>query len=464
MRYPTLGRKIGVLAGAWGLAACQAPGTAIQQAWAELPAREGAPHAVALVLYAQDGFVRDARQVDLQAGEQLLRFSGVAPRAQETGALLEIPATVGRRRFRYDLESREKLLQRYDGQTVTLQGATESWQATLLWTPQGPIYRIGDRLFVDPPGKVALPILEPLATEPTFEWVLEAPSSWSGVATATYPVSGLGWRSEYTLVTNAAQGQGSWQHWAEVENRSGIGYRDAQLTLIAGQVRRGHEPPVPMAAMRGLGGGEASPQAFAARYQYRLAQPITLEREATQRLPLSSATMIPIQRTYRFEEGLGVYPLAEMPPRKARIRLAIAHTRASGPTDPLPAGKVLVYSPNPQGELALVGEVAIPDSPLDQEVLLDLGEAFDLTATRTQTRYASLATSTELGYRLVLRNQQNEPVEVEVIEHVPGDWTVLSASHPYERIAADTLRFRPTLPAQGEVTLSYEVRVVKEHP
>jgi hypothetical protein len=46
-----------------------------------------------------------------------------------------------------------------------------------------------------------------------------------------------------------------------------------------------------------------------------------------------------------------------------------------------------------------------------------------------------------------------------VIEPVPGDWQVLSSTHPYEKIEARTLRYRLPVPGEGVIRLTYRVRV-----
>jgi hypothetical protein len=50
-------------------------------------------------------------------------------------------------------------------------------------------------------------------------------------------------------------------------------------------------------------------------------------------------------------------------------------------------------------------------------------------------------------------------VTVEVIEPMPGDWEMLRASHPHEKIQASTARFSLSVPKEGATTLAYRVRV-----
>lgn len=456
-------RPLATLALAALLAACQARPPLVVTAWEDRPAVTAPGGTTALVLYTQGGWAREVRPVDLMAGKQIVRFPGIAPRAQESGLLLELPAKVGRRTFQHDLRTREALLQQYHGRTVFVEEASGTREGTLLWTPQGIMVRVGDRLLLDPP-RLSLPPLPGLATDPTFTWEVEAPEAWSGQATATYPVDGLGWLSEHTLITDADQTSGTWRHEAAVTNQSGLGYMEVQVTLVTGAVRR-EAPPVPLfAGMRAYDASEAMPRAFAGRYTYPLTRTLTLAREQTVRVTLDGPTPVRLARVFRFDEGVSLFPFQDATPRHAHLRLGLHNRAPEGPGIPLPAGRVLVYTPESRGALAPAGEARIADTPVDQELVLDLGEAFDLTLVRTQTRHAVSANTTELGYRLVLRNRMQQATEVEVLERLGGDWSLLRSSHPATRPDTQTLRFAPTLPASGEVILSYEVKVVKERP
>jgi hypothetical protein len=48
---------------------------------------------------------------------------------------------------------------------------------------------------------------------------------------------------------------------------------------------------------------------------------------------------------------------------------------------------------------------------------------------------------------------------VDVREQLGGDWEMISNSHPYERTSAFGITFAVPVPANGEVKLTYRVRV-----
>ncbi len=467
-----MGRKSqSVILATLALAACHSPGgtsLTIAQAnanWADLPLREASPTATTLTLYADGwGLVNQTANLALEKGEQVVSVSPVAGQVEPRGAYLQIPGIVSDRRFRFDLSNRERLLERYHGLTVEIVTATGSIPATLLMTESGAVYKIGDRLVPDPPGRVSLPPLPGLAVEPRLEWIVSLPAPWTGQATASYVVNRLGWENEYTLVTDEAQQRGEWTQWAAISNQSGGSFPDARITLIAGDVRRDDRTFSPINGGARAFRFEAAPaESFASRYLYRLPRPMTLERNSENRVNLAKADGLPLTRSFRIVSSVSLYREVESEiPRKAQLRLTVPNTEAANLGKPLPRGKVTVYTPTPQGEAAVAGEPMIPDTPKGQTLILDLGEAFDVTARRKQTQHEVTNEESRLGYAITLRNQQDQAVTVDLIEQLPGDWSVISHSHPYERLSASELGFRPTIPAGGELTITYSVSVRTE--
>ncbi len=58
-----------------------------------------------------------------------------------------------------------------------------------------------------------------------------------------------------------------------------------------------------------------------------------------------------------------------------------------------------------------------------------------------------------------IRNHKDLDITVEVVEHVGGDWKLLSATHRHEEKDAFTLVFPVEVKQDGEAVLTYRVRV-----
>ena len=132
---------------------------------------------------------------------------------------------------------------------------------------------------------------------------------------------------------------------------------------------------------------------------------------------------------------------------------------------PLPKGVVRVYKKDSAGNAQFIGEDRIDHTPKNELVRLKLGDAFDVTADKKQTEFQKIAGTGrynyvfESAYEIVLKNAKTEAVTVTVREPMPGDWTILSESHPHSKAASGTAQWQINVPAEGQATLSYRVRV-----
>ena len=59
----------------------------------------------------------------------------------------------------------------------------------------------------------------------------------------------------------------------------------------------------------------------------------------------------------------------------------------------------------------------------------------------------------------MLRNAKPAAETVQVIEPIPGDWTMLASSARYEKSSSSTATWSLRVPAESSTTLTYRVRV-----
>jgi hypothetical protein len=136
---------------------------------------------------------------------------------------------------------------------------------------------------------------------------------------------------------------------------------------------------------------------------------------------------------------------------------------------PLPGGVARVYQPDSANALQLVGEATIEHTPAGNDLRLNAGTAFDITAKRVQTSYITRRDSTKArgvhtvataDYRVTLKNATDSAVTVLVQEERAGEWSVVSSSVPAEKVSSTVTRFRVRVPAAGEAVLTYRIRVI----
>ena len=119
-----------------------------------------------------------------------------------------------------------------------------------------------------------------------------------------------------------------------------------------------------------------------------------------------------------------------------------------------------VYKKDKSGAEQFVGEDQIDHTPKDEMVRLQVGDAFDVVAERSQTDYKAVSPrEIETAWSLSLRNRKEEDVVVTVREPMAGDWKLLSSSVPGQKIDQSTLEFQVPVPKGKEVKLAYRVGV-----
>ena len=131
---------------------------------------------------------------------------------------------------------------------------------------------------------------------------------------------------------------------------------------------------------------------------------------------------------------------------------------------PVPGGTVRLYERDVAGRPQLVGESSIGHTAAGQDLRLDAGTAFDLTARRTQASYEThpenKRTVATANYTVTIANAKDSVATVDVLEQRGGEWAVVSSSLPAEKVSSTITRFRVRVPARSEATLTYRVRVV----
>jgi hypothetical protein len=126
--------------------------------------------------------------------------------------------------------------------------------------------------------------------------------------------------------------------------------------------------------------------------------------------------------------------------------------------EPLPAGILRFYQRDNRDNAQFIGEDRIEHVPEGREVELEVGRAFDVTATRRQTAFRKgVDRERESAWEVVVYNAKAEPVRVQVVARFPGEWRVLEESLPHQRDSAFAARWAVEVPAKGQTTLTYRI-------
>jgi hypothetical protein len=312
---------------------------------------------------------------------------------------------------------------------------------------------------------------EGLITKPTLMWQISNNKAGEHLTEVSYLTKGLNWNADYVLISDKDDKSVDLSGWVTIDNRSGAGYKDASLKLIAGDVQRAEARGAARYEMMKMD-VRAEPgfaeKAFFEYHMYTLQRRTTVKENQTKQISLLSASDIPVKKLFVYDPvdyyGWYWYHYDDQPSKekKIKVKLELTNSKRSNLGMPLPRGKVKVYKKDSDGSLQFIGEDTIDHTPKDETIRLYLGEAFDVVGERKKTGYRedNSAQWAEESFEISLRNHKDSDIEVEVIEHLWRyvNWKIVKQSHQFTKKDATTVVFKIPVPKGGEVKVSYTVK------
>ncbi|MFQ6022549.1 MAG: DUF4139 domain-containing protein [Acidiferrobacterales bacterium] len=443
---------------------------------------------VAVTIYNENlALIKDLRRIKLDKGFNQLAFREVSANIRPETALLRTVkggrgVRVIEQNFDFDLLTPRKLLEKYVGRTVRLvkthpqTGEERVEEAVVLSTNNGVVLKVGDRIETGVPGRLVFDsVPKNLRDRPTLVMQLHSPTSNPQQLELSYLTGGLSWKADYVAELNSTDSQLDLHGWVTLTNKSGTSYKKTKLQLVAGDVHRVRREMDRALRQRksALAGNAAVAEEMAEEglfeyHLYTLNRPTTIADNQTKQVALLSAQNVPVEkqfllkgRNYYYQSSYG--DLGQK--LKVGVYVEFENKKTANLGKPLPKGVIRVYKKDSAGNAQFVGEDNIDHTPKNEKVRLKLGDAFDVTADKKQTDFTKRATTRkyhyafESAYEIKLKNAKKEAVTVTVHEPIPGDWRMLSQTHPHEKAAAGTALWRIEVPAEGSTTLNYRVLV-----
>jgi hypothetical protein len=442
---------------------------------------------MSVTIYNDDlALVKDTRRVKLDLDFNKLAWRDLSGQIRpETAQLRNLTQAtrfrVLEQNFDSNLLTPEKLLEKYVGKEVIAiranpaTGAETRETAMVLAANNGVVLKFGDRIEVGNPGRLAFPgVPEGLRDKATLVISLDSDQGEQNLE-LSYLTSGLSWRADYVAELNDREDRVDFNGWLTLVNQSGIAYPNTRLQLVAGDLNRaGQRPPMQRKVM-----GMTAEMADATQMKqeslldyhlYTLPRSTTLAEAQTKQVALMSAKHISIAKQFLLS-GANYYYFSQSADLGQMPKVEVFFEFRNSGDDlgvPLPKGIVRVYKKDSQGNAQFVGEDQIDHTPGNRSIRLKLGEAFDVTADKKQTDFKRSGGEgrhngvVEAAFQIVLKNANKEPITVVVREPVPGDWTMVSESHPHARRVSGIAEWKISIPANGKSALAYRVRIDRQ--
>jgi hypothetical protein len=293
-----------------------------------------------------------------------------------------------------------------------------------------------------------------------------------------YFTQGASWAASYSMVLD--KGTARVAGTAALASDA-LSVKDADVQILAGDVGRAqpNAPPRPMYAARAMEMAKAADAAGAVEQRvgefhlYTLAGKQSLQPGQTTLAALFEPATAPYERMYLVRGSVPYWGYLPQTGDEGEVPVAISYTikrerKTPFGEVPLPAGTARLFQSDDAGRLQLVGEASLDHTPAGENLRLDAGTAFDLSAKRVQTAYTTRRDSTRgtwrttatADYKVTLTNATDSAVTIVVEERRAGEWSVVSSSVPAEKVSSTATRFSVKVPARGETDLTYRVRAV----
>ena len=442
---------------------------------------------IAVTIYNDNlALVKDTRRVKLEIDFNRVAWREISAQIRpETAQLRNLANSAGFRlqeqNFDFDLLTPEKLLEKYLGKDVTVirtnlgTGVETRETAVVLATNGGTILKFADRIETGVPaqGRLAFAgVPENLRDKPTLVVSLINPVAGEQNLELSYLTGGLSWRADYVAELNEQDDYLDFNGWVTLTNNSGAAYPNAKLQLVAGDLNRVREQSPVARNMMGMQAkaaeaDEIKQESLFEYHLYTLQRRTSLAENQTKQVALMSAPRIPVKKEFLLTTA-GHYYSGQYDDigQKPKIGVFVEfQNKGESLGIPLPKGIIRVYKKDAQGNAQFVGEDQIDHTPRNASIRTKLGDAFDVSADRKQTDFKRLTGERrhtdifETSHRIVLKNAKKEAVSVIVREPIPAEWIMIEESQPHTRPASGTAEWKVSVPADGQTTLTYRVRV-----
>jgi len=468
----------------------------------------------ALTIYNQNfAVIRDTLPVDLKAGSNTLRFSGVTAQVEPDSVILRDPTgrqvvRVLEQNYRNDPVSQGMLLGLYEGKTIEFRKSDgtivsarivrsgyvphyqamnrygSQYQANQMAMVSGgagqPIIEVGGQLQFTLPGEPIFPALgDDTILKPALDWILYSAQPARFDAELSYVTGGMSWNADYNIVAPETGDTLDLVGWVTLDNQSGKRFDHAHIKLMAGDVNKVQpQNQLMFEAMGGINesvGRAPAPvteKAFEDYHLYTLPQPTTLLDRETKQVEFLRASGIQSKRLYiydgaRFDRNYGNYQdvrniqqYGTQSNPNVWVMREFANTDANHLGVPLPKGRVRFYRRDQDGQVEFTGENEIDHTPKDETVRVYTGNAFDITGERRQTKYQyqnQPGGRLDESFEIKLRNHKKEAATVRVVEHLYRwtNWAITQESDAHRQVDSRTIEYEVTLQPDEEKTLTY---------
>jgi hypothetical protein len=437
---------------------------------------------VDLTVYKQDfAMIRQRKGIDLQPGINRIRLDDVSRQLDPNSVTYDTQdgREVVASTFDMGIGSNGNAIQRLAGREVELILTSSEGKLGDRLTGRleptgdgGYLLRTADRIYVNPQGTIAAKDEDGGTTMPGLSVQVQSDRAGREDLAVSYLTRGLSWSAGYVARLDPAKSTMKLEAWATVTNTTGIPYRDASLTFVAGSPNRAvvqAEAKAESMSMdyarskvrdfRAAGAAAPEPEAVGELYEYKVKTPASIGIDQMSRVRMFDATEVPVRMDY----SVRLPSLGGWQPPSSRVGAQLAvhfdNREKDGLGMPLPSGAVRVYD-DADAAARYVGAASIGDLPKDAGTSLSLSKVFDVFAEPKIVKTTRIDKKTVARtLKIHVQNSKAREVELRIVQPIAAEtWKVTDGTEP-QRLDATTAQWKLTVPANSSRDLTVTVRM-----
>ena len=452
-----------------------------------------------LTIYNQNfAVVRDTVPLDLKAGINEARFSGMTAMAETDSVILRDPNgkvkfQILEQAYRNDPVSSGLMLQLNEGKTIDFfvreaNKPDHKVSGKIIRSGYGPggrgagqpIIEVNGELRFSLPGEPIFPSLgDDTILNPTLSWTLNTPEAVKFDSELAYVTGGLSWKADYNIVAAEKGDNIDIVGWVTFNNMSGNSFKDAKVKLMAGDVNK-VQPQAPRDFSRNerskvMAAAEmadtVSEKSFDEFHLYTIGRPVTLRNQETKQVEFIRGSNVKAPKIFVYDgatmnygywnyyRGEGEYGVQTN--KKVWVLREFKNCKENNLGMALPKGRLRFYSRDDDGSLQFTGENNIDHTAKDETIRVYLGNSFDLVGERRRIAYKAESSNKWLDetFEIKIRNHKKEAVEIRVVEHLSrfDNWEIKDKSNDFRSLDSHTIEFPITLKPDEEKIVTYKV-------
>lgn len=419
---------------------------------------------ISLTVYNTDlGLVKESRKIQIRAGISKVSFSNVAAGLIPASVHFSSPeATLIEQNFEYDTVDSRKLMRKFIGRDIVITTRDERVHRGVLLSASGDIVLGGKDNSIhsisgDWISDIDFPNLpDGLFTQPTLVWTLDSHKGGTVETEVSYLTRDISWNAEYIALVSKDDKSLAFTGWANIDNKSGMTYKEAELKLIAGDVRtirRENTQYDDLHIARAMS-GEIPQQQFKQQplYEYNiytLQRPSTIEDKQIKQISLFPAASVDnLIKEYRYN--------ASTTSSKVSVSLKFDNDDSNNLGVALPKGIIRVYKLSTEENNEFIGEDRIDHIPNNEVVSINTGYTSEIVGEKTIKDSQRKGRSRTRVVEIKVRNRKNEAVKVFVSDYLEYNESIIDALPlNYTKIDHNHVEWLIDLSPAQEKTVTY---------